>query len=128
VTNSSSVQPWTLRMPAGSQQQWNFTFTTTAPGGATPYPISGKTWEYVVRTTATDTGAPLIDITTLVSGYGQIAVTATAALSQILLTVTPAATASLTPGTYWHALWMNPGPAQFTWLTGNLIIQGNAQP
>lgn len=129
MANSSSVQQWTLRMPAGSLQQWNTTFTTTAPGGTTPYSISASTWEYVVRSTATDTGSPLIDITTSVNSQGLLTVTATATLSQVLLTMNPAATATLTPGTYWHALWQNPGTsAAVTWWTGNLLIEGNPQP
>jgi hypothetical protein len=130
VTNSSSVQAWNLRMPAGSLQQWTFEMTTTAPGGNTPYPISGSTWEYVARTTATDlTVPPLIEITTTVSSAGILTVTATSALSSVLLNMYPAATASLTPATYWHALYANPGSSSaFAWMTGLLIVEGSPQP
>jgi hypothetical protein len=130
VTNSSSVQAWTLRMPAGSLQQWNFTFTTTAPGGNTPYPITGSTWEYVARPTATDmTSPPMIEITTSVTTAGVITVTDSAALSQVQLDIYPAATAALTPGTYFHALWANAGgTSALAWVTGLLIVEGNPQP
>ncbi len=130
MTNSSSVQLWTLRMPAGSLQQWLFTMTTTAPGGTTPYPLAGVTgWEYVVRAAATDTGPPLFGVTTTPSTAGALVVTATSTLSQVLLDIYPAATAALTPGTYAHGLWMNPGTSSaFSWITGALIIQGTPQP
>lgn len=117
-------------MPAGSLQQWVFTFTTTAPGGATPYPITGATWEYVARPNPTDlTVPPMIDITTASTAEGQIIVTSTSSLSQIQLNILPAATVSLTPATYFHTLWMNPGTSSaFAWVTGELILQGNPQP
>ena len=49
MANSTSTNVWTLRMPAGSEQQWNVAFTTGAPGGVTPYAIAGATWAYVAR-------------------------------------------------------------------------------
>ncbi len=130
MTNSSSVQLWTLRMPAGSLQQWLFTMTTTAPGGTTPYPLTGVTgWEYVVRAAATDTGIPLFSITTTPNSAGALVVTATDALSQVLLDIYPAATATLTPGTYAHSLWMGANTnAQFAWITGLLVVEGAPQP
>jgi hypothetical protein len=116
-------------MPAGSLQQWLFTMTTTAPGGTTPYPVSGATWEYVARTSPTDTGTPLITITAAPSPAGALTVTATAAVSSVLLNMYPAATAAVTPGTYWHALYSGPGTTTaFAWFTGELIIAGNPQP
>lgn len=129
VNYSTSVQPWTLRMPAGSLQQWLFTFTTTAPGGQTPYPITGATWEYVARTSATDLSAPLISLTTSASANGILVVTSTTTLSTVLLEIYPPATASL-DGTYAHSLWMNPGGSAtaFTWFTGELLVAGNPQP
>lgn len=131
MTNSSSVNPWTLRMAAGSLQQWLFEFTTTAPGGATPYPIGGATgWEYVARPSATDvTVPPMIDITTTPSTAGVLTVTSSSSASSVLLNMYPAATASLTPGTYYHALWESPGGSTaFCWATGLLIVEGNPQP
>lgn len=117
-------------MPAGSLQQWLFTFTyINASGLQVPYPISGATWEYVARTSPTDTGPPLIDLTTTVSANGVLVVTATATVSTVLLDIYPPATVNLV-GEYWHSLWMNPGnsTSAFTWFTGPLLVQGNPQP
>lgn len=116
-------------MAAGSLQQWTFAFTQPLPASDPPYPITDATWEYVARTSATDLSTPLIDITTTANSAGLITVTSTSSVSSILLDIYPAATASLTPGTYFHALWMNPGTnSAVTWFTGSLIIEGNPQP
>jgi len=116
-------------MPAGSLQQWLFTFTTGAPGGVTPYPITGSTWEYVVRTSATDMGTPMVDLTTTAGSAGVLTVTSTTSTSSVQVNMYPAATATATPGTYYHALWENPGgTAATTWFTGELLITGNPQP
>lgn len=116
-------------MPAGSLQQWTFTFTVaSASGPATPYPIGGATWEYVARTSPGDLGTPLIDITTTPTSAGVITVTFTSVLAQVLLTIYPAATAGLN-GSYSHSLWMDPGtPSALTWCTGSLLVDGNPQP
>lgn len=125
-----TVQPggsssWGLQVLAGSQAQQVITFTAS---DGTPYPITGATWEYVVRAAGTATGAPLIDITTTSSADGQITVPGSG-LSQVELTISPSATAALAPGTYAHALWMNPGlSTAFTWLSGQLTIEANPQP
>ena len=124
---SSSARQWALTMPAGSLQQWNFGFTV--PGSTSPYPISGATWEYVVRTSATDTGPPLIGLTTTPTAEGALVVTATGALSQVLLEIFPSATQSLAPGIYYHALWQNPGtPSALAVAGGALQIDGAPQP
>ena len=129
MANSVSTQQWSLRMPAGSLQEWAFTFTTGAPGGTTPWPITGASWEYVVRTSATATGSPLFEITTTPSATGQLAVTATLTVSQVLMEMYPAATATLTPGTLYHALWQNAGTtAQLCIFDGLLLIDGAPQP
>ena len=127
---SSSVLPWTLRMPAGSQQQWTFTLTTQTPSGYTPYPIpGGATWEYVARISPTDLSGPLFSISTAVTGSGQITVISTAYLSQVTLSVTATATATLTPGTYYHCLWMQPATASaLAVFDGNLLIAGAPVP
>lgn len=123
---SVATPSWTLRMPQGTLQQWTFTFTEPGPAGV-PYPISGATWEYVVRANAADTGVPLISITTALTSAGQITVTATASLSQVLLDILPAATAPLAPGTYAHALWINPSTSsQVVWFEGSLLKIGRA--
>lgn len=123
--SSEPPQTWTLQAIVGSLKQYTFTFTLANA----PYPIAGATWEYVVRAMAGDTGAPVLSITTSPTGNGQLTVTATASLSQVALTLLPAATVSLAPGTYSHGLWMNPGTSSaFTWLSGSLILAANPQP
>jgi hypothetical protein len=124
VPTSTSITPWNLSMPAGSYGAWEFAFAT----GVQPYPISGATWEYVVRVSQTDlTIPPLIEITTTVSAAGLI--TVTDATASLLLEIYAAATVNLPPGTYYQSLWMDPGDSNaFTWVTGTLVIQGNPQP
>jgi hypothetical protein len=130
MANSISTQPWSLRMDAGAEQQWLFTFTTGAPGGTTPWPISGATWEYVARTSATDlTVPPLIKINTSAGSAGLLTVTSTATTSSVQLAMYPAATVSLTPGTFYQALWMWPGTTSaVTIFNGLLLINGAPQP
>ena len=127
MTVSVGYQPWTLTMPAGSLQSW--TIGLAVPGTLAPYPITGFTWEYVVRPTATDLSTPLIDITTAGNSQGQLIVTATSSASLVTVALTPAATVGLTPGQLFHSLWANPSTTSaFTWLSGNLIVLGNPQP
>lgn len=130
MANSISTQPWSLRMDQGAEQQWLFTFTTGAPGGVTPWPISGSTFEYVARTSATDLMVPpLIKITTSPSSAGLLTVTSNSATSSVQLTMYPAATVSLTPGTYYQALWASPGTTSaVTIFNGLLLITGAPQP
>lgn len=126
---SNSVLSWTLTMPVGSLQVWNFGFTN--PGSGTPYSFSGITaWSFICRSTATDTTpGGLFEITELTTTPGNIVVTTTASLSQVALTINPAATASLTPTETFAALWSNPSTATaFCWLSGPLILQATAQP
>ena len=129
LTSASPPQIWTLELAAGSLLQATFTFTTTAPGGVTPYPITGAAWEYVVRPAATSGSTPTFSVTSGGTSAGTIATTATTTLSQIALTIYPTATASLTPGNYAHALWQAPSTSSaFCWASGTLMINGAAQP
>lgn len=83
----------------------------------------------MARSSATDSGSPLIDVTPVSSTQGLLTVTATATVSEVTLELFPAATATLAPGTYSHALWMRPStPSAYAWWTGNLIIEGASQP
>lgn len=117
-------------MLAGSYQAWTFTFTLPMPASSPPYPITDATWEYVARTSATDTTEPpLIEITTSVTSAGLITITDSVTVSSALLAIYPAATATLAPGTYYHSLWMNPATASaYPWFGGPLLIAGNPQP
>lgn len=130
MANSISTQPWSLKMDQGTEQQWLFTFTTGAPGGVTPWPISGYTFEYVARTSSADlTVPPLIKITTSPSSAGLLTVTSNSATSSVQLTMYPAATVSLTPGVFYHALWQNAGTTSaLTIFNGLLLINGAPQP
>ena len=113
-------------MPAGSLQQWTFTLTTT--GTTDPYPVTGATWEYVVRQSATASGAPLFTVTPAASVQGVITVTDTDVLSQVLLEICPAASVNLA-GVYAHALWMNPGtPGALDVAGGALHVAAAPQP
>lgn len=127
MTVTSSVNPWTLTMPQGSAQQWALTFTIPGvPPGNVPFNITGATWEYVV---SDETYARLFSVTTTANSDGQLTVTDTAVLSQVVIDLYPAATASLTPGTFFHQLWMDPGTTAATAIAGDrLIIQGTPQP
>ena len=126
---SNAVGTWTLQMAAGSVQDYTFTFESPGQFSTTPYPISGATWEYVVRATPTAGGTAVISLTTSPNTQGFLSVTATASLSQVLMTLYPSATASLAPATYYHALWQNPSSGSaYTWFTGLLQVQGNPQP
>lgn len=112
-------------MGYGSLQEYLFTFTYPSTG--TLFPISGFTWEYVVRDTGTSSGSPLISVTPSANSQGVL--TVTTAASTVQLTLYPAATQSLAAGQYAHALWMNPGlTSAYTWLSGALVLNGNPQP
>jgi hypothetical protein len=126
--NDSAGTPWTLTMPAGGLLER--VFTLTVPGTGAPYDISGLAWEYIARVSATDTTpGGLIDVTTTPGSQGLITVVSTAAMSQVVLTLYPAATSGLTPGIYAHALWSDPGTSSaYPWVSGGLIIAGNPQP
>jgi hypothetical protein len=117
-------------MPLGSLQQWTFTFTTVnaITGQSAPYPIAGATWEYVVRATPS-AGGTLISFGTAATSQGVLAVTATSVLSQVQLTMYPAATQGLASDTYSQALWANPGSGSaIAWAAGPLIVTGTPQP
>jgi hypothetical protein len=126
VSSNTGYTPWTLTMPAGSVQEWQFTFTV--PATSALYNITSIAgWEWVVRANPGDTGTPLISITTTPSAPGSL--TVNNALSQVLLTVNPAATAGMAAGQYAQALWSSPSTSSaFCWLAGALILQAAPQP
>lgn len=117
-------------MPAGSEQTWaaQFTYITTT-GQQAPWPSFPTSWEYVVRVSATDTGTPLVKLTTTAGADGVIVVTTTSSVSQVSVYLYPAATATLTPQQYSHALWSSPGTTSAVcWLSGSLLVEGAPQP
>ena len=105
---TACVPSWTLRVAAGSLQQWTVTLTSLEGGTVVPYPAGGATWEYVAAATAT--GPPLFTITPAGTPSGVLTVTATDSVTQVVVEIYPSATAALS-GSYVHALWMNPGTA-----------------
>jgi len=116
---------WNWQIPAGAESGANFQIQN--PDG-TPYPISGATWEYVVRSAAAGGLALEFSVTTTVNASGLLTVT-TSPTSNVALTLYPAATVNLSPGAYAHALWMNPGTsAAMLWVTGTLTVTAVAQP
>lgn len=108
----------------GSTNQATFTFQND---DGTLYPITGATWEYVVRIGQFDRSTvPLISITTTATSEGVLVVNTAA--STVSLALNPAATASMKAGIYSHALWMNPNTATaFLWVSGQLTLNPVAQ-
>lgn len=125
MSSNTGYTPWSLTMPVGSIQEWQFTFTVPATGAL--YPVTGFTWEWVVRVNPGDSGTPLISLTTTPGAEGVL--TVNTLLSQVLLTVNPAATTGMAPGVYSQALWSNPSlSSAYCWLAGPLILQAAPQP
>lgn len=117
--------PWDLRLPQGGQQTVKFLLKQA--NGITPYDITGRTFEYVVRADPTDTGSPLVQITTALTTQGQLVVDT--AKSSVSLNLLSAATAGLSPETYYHAFWMDPGqPSAFNWFAGKFFVDPASQP
>lgn len=113
---------WSTTAAQGSQA--NYGFGIRNPDGS-PYPITGLTWEYVIRS---PDGRTTVSITTTPSDNGQLTVT-TSGQSLVQLTIAPDATSGISAGSYSHALWSNPGTdTAFLWVTGALIVQAVAQP
>jgi len=123
ITQSSVATTWNTVVDQGSAAQYTFTFTAT--GGA-PYPMTGTTWEYIVRNSG---GTQEILLTTTPNSEGSLTVSSTSSLSQVTLVLNPAATSGLAPGVYNHAIWMDPGTANaYCWLTGTLTVSTVPQP
>ena len=119
---SSTPQSWTLEMPAGSLQQYLFTFTYPSTGAL--YPI-GESWEYVAQNS---TGSQVISVTGTANSQGVL--TIGTAASTVQLNLYPGATSSLGGQQCTHALWQNPGSATtaYCWLDGPLIVGAVPQP
>ena len=115
---------WDTTVLTGSSMDNAFTFTNA---DGTPYNIVGLTWEYVVHADRAD-ATPLISVTPTPNTQGSLTVT-TSPASTVSVNLTHAATATLPPATYWHALWSNPGqPSALCWIQGTLTVARVAQP
>lgn len=103
---------WSTTTAAGSE--WAADFTLLDDDG-TPMAISGKGFEFVIRSTTVDAApSPLVKVTSTPTVQGYITVDTTAATVQVVLT--PTATALLGKGSRPFALWMDPGRPQQTCL------------
>lgn len=104
----SSVQ-WDLRLPWGSNVQWQFQLWQ--PGGITPFVVAGHTFEYIVRDASQNQVIKLrsdVPGSPSPAGAGLLAVVSNASLAAINFGLYPPATTALVPPlTYYHALWMD---------------------
>jgi hypothetical protein len=115
---------WDAVVPTGSAMSSAFTITNA---DGTPYSIGGLTWEYAVHADPAD-AVPVISVTPTPNAQGSLTVT-TSPTSQVALNLLHAATASLPPAVYRHALWSNPGlPSALCWIQGTLTVARVAQP
>jgi hypothetical protein len=94
------------------------------------YPITGLTWEFVVRRDASDAVTPsVISVTQTPNSQGLV--TANTGASTVTVTLYPAATLALPARTvYAHTLWADPGgtTTATAWVWGGFIINQVAQP
>jgi hypothetical protein len=117
--------PWDLKLPRGGQQ--SIKFAMKLANGIAPYPVVGKSFKYVIRTDPTEDGVPLVGITEALTSQGQL--TVDTVKSTVTMSILAAATADLTPGVYYHALWMDPlMSTQFDWFVGKFILEPASQP
>lgn len=99
--------PVVANLSAAQGSQWTSPFVLQNMDG-TPLNITGKTFEFAIRRTVTDTGTPLVLVSSdTTTASGTITVDVPTATVTVLLT--PAATGSLVHGGGDYALWMNPG-------------------
>ncbi len=115
---------WNWQLALGGEANAVLTFQQA---GA-PYPLAGLTWEYVVRgPSGGSDDATLITLTTTPSAKGVLTVDTVA--DTVTITLYAAATATLSPGPYRHALWSNPGqPSATPWVSGAFQIIAVPQP
>lgn len=116
---------WDLKLPRGSQQSVRWALKQA--DGITSYSVIGKTFAYVVRPDPNGVGAPVISLTSALTTQGQLTVDVT--FSTVTMNLLAVATSSLSAGTYYHALWMDPGlGTAFNWFAGKFILQPSSQP
>lgn len=92
--------------------------------------ITGKTFEFAIRTDPSQTSAtaPLISVTSTASTSSGT-ITVTTASSTVLVTVSAPAMALLTQKQYYYTLWMDPGLGDATaMVAGTLFAEFIAEP
>ncbi|NUQ95272.1 MAG: hypothetical protein HOY79_01475 [Streptomyces sp.] len=117
---------WAANATAGSQ--WVTSFTLTNDDG-TLMSIVGKSFEFVVRASATDTSpTPLAKVTSssaTAAGY----ITVSTATSSLQVVLSPTATSGIPPTGSWHSLWLDPGlPDATLHLSGPFYCQAAPAP
>lgn len=107
---------------------WSETYTLTDNLG-NPLNLTGMVFQFVVRTTLTNTTEPAL-ITVSSSGTtSQGSITITPLTGVVTVSLTPAATLPLGQGVYPYALWSNPGTStQTPWVKGNMTSDLVAVP
>ncbi|MGW3196328.1 hypothetical protein ACWDBD_17415 [Streptomyces sp. NPDC001118] len=119
-------QLWAANAVSGSQ--WVTSFTLTNDDGSR-MDITGKTFEFVVRASATDTSATPLAKVTSSSATAQGYITVTTVTSTVQVVLSPTATTGIPATGPWHWLWMDPGLADQTEvLSGPFYCQFAAAP
>lgn len=116
--------PNALSINVGIGSQWSQTYTIQNSDG-TPFNITGKTWEFVVRNDPSEASSvtPAIKVlSSASSAAGSIVVDTNKMTVQVILS--PTATGALVQKGYVYSLWMDPGLSDATaWVTGTAFAQ-----
>ena len=111
---------------AATGGQWSATFAFQN-GDGTPMNITGKVFEFVVRSRVDATGALFSFTSTVGNAFGYMVVNTASSTVQVV--VTPTATRAITEGGALFALWMDQGlPDAVAMVTGTFYTQPVPQP
>lgn len=116
---------WAANADAGFQ--WVESFTLTDDDGNLMN-IVGRSFEFVVRASRTDTSPTPVAKVSSSGATAQGYITVTAATSSLQVVLSPTATAGIPPTGAWHSLVMDPGPAQSLQLSGPFYCQPAPAP
>lgn len=116
--------PNQVNAQAASGSQWSVTYTLTNDDGSV-MAITGKTFEFVVRPSVTDTTEPAEVSVNSTAANAQGSMTVNTAAGTVQVVLNPAATQLLaTSGGGPYSLWMDPGLPDATCLvTGTFYVQ-----
>lgn len=98
-------------LAAGSQ--WTCSYQLQNDDG-TLFNITGMTFEFVIRPTASDITAPALVTVNSTAATVQGYITVTVATATLLVVLSPTATALLGQSSFPYSLWMNPGTPSAT--------------
>lgn len=102
------VLPNQVQANAAAGGQWTETYTLQNNDG-TLMNLTGKSFEFVVRPSVTDTTEPAKVAVNSTAANAQGYITVTANTSTVQVVLSPTATALLGKSAYPYALWMDPG-------------------